>query len=118
MFRVNVGSMFRGVAAMLGLSAAIQEAQVMRLHHRMGPGRKTLYTVWKNVDSRYRDAAPAITWPDPLTRQCWRQINRMNAKEQRRKDRIQHRRAVSLELKAARAAGLNLPTWRAAQVAA
>lgn len=101
----------------ISISGAIAEAMhglmtAMKPSPRLGPGRKTLYTVWKNVDPEHRDAAPVITWPDPLTRQCRRQLDRMARRHHDRKLRAEHRRVVAAELQAARNEGLDLPVWR------
>lgn len=88
---------------------------LLRKPQRHGAGRKTLYTVWKNVAPEHRNAAPVVAWPDPLTRQCRRQLERMQGKVVRRRQLVERRKALSVELKAWRRSGLSLDTFRARQ---
>lgn len=71
--------------------------------------------IFRDLMAQHRDAAPVVTWPDPLTRQCRRQLERAQGKVVRRRSLVERRKAVSAELKASRALGLSLPTWRARQ---
>lgn len=102
--------MFSYAAAMAASLGAMMRA--MKIGPRLGPGRRTLYTVWKKVDPEHRDRAPVITWPEPLTRQCRRQLDRMALKHHASKVKKDRCRKVDAELAASRKAGLDLPMWR------
>lgn len=85
--------MIFNIAAAMAMSLDALFAAPLRSPTRHGPGRKTLYTRWKKVPEPDRSRAPVITWPDPLTRQCRRQLERQVNKLNARRMRFEARKA-------------------------